>query len=67
MMRLADKLDTPFSKYPYQWDALAVSLLTMAMLARIEGGPPCIMVALTYLERLGRATTNHIHESERHS
>ena len=46
MVRLADELDAPFSKYPYRWDALAVSSLTTAMLAQIEGGPPSIMVAL---------------------
>ena len=45
-MHLADELDTSFSKYLHLKDALAVSSLTMAMLARIEGGPPCIMVAL---------------------
>ncbi len=38
MVRLADKLDTPFSQYPYQWDTLAVSSLMTATLARIEGG-----------------------------
>ncbi len=38
MVRLADKLDTPFSQYPYQWDALAISSLTMATLALIKGG-----------------------------
>ncbi len=38
MVHLADELDTPFSQYPYQWDALAVSSLTMATLAQIRGG-----------------------------
>ena len=67
MVCLADELDTPFSQYPYRWDALAVSLLMTATLARIKEGPPCIMVALTYLERLVWVTTNHTHEPERHS
>jgi hypothetical protein len=67
MVHLADDLDTPFSQYPYRWDALAVSLLTTARLAQIEGGLLCIMVAFTYLKRLGWATINHIHESKRHS
>jgi hypothetical protein len=67
MVRLADKLDAPFSQYPYQWDTLAVSLLTAATLAQIEGGLPFIMVNLTYLERLGRATTYHNHEFEKNS
>ncbi len=67
MVRLADELNAPFSKYPYQWNALAVSLLTAAMLARIKGGPPFFLVILTYLKRLGQATTNHIHEFEKNS
>jgi hypothetical protein len=62
MVYLADKLDAPFSKYPYQWNALAISLLTAAMLAQIEGGAPFFLVTLTYLKRLGQATTNHNHE-----
>jgi hypothetical protein len=67
MVHLADKLDAPFSKYQYQWDALAISLLTAATLARIEGGAPFIMVTLTYLKRLGRATTNHNHKFKKNS
>ncbi len=67
MVRLADKFDAPFSKYPYQWDAIAVSLLTEATFARFEGGPPFIMVPLTYLERLGWATTNHNHDFKKNS
>jgi hypothetical protein len=65
MVRLADELNAPFSKYPYQWDALAISSLTAATLAQIKGGPPFIMVTLTYFERLGYATTNHNHEFEK--
>jgi hypothetical protein len=62
MVRLADKLNAPFSQYPYRWDALAVSSLTVAMLVQIKGGAPFIMVTLTYLKRLGWATTNHSHK-----
>jgi hypothetical protein len=67
MVHLADELDAPFSKYPNRWVALAVSSLTAATLVQIEGGPPFIMVTLTYLERLGRATTNHNHEFKKNS
>ena len=54
LMCLADKLDTSFSKYPYRWDALAISLLTMTKLAQIEGGAPYIVVALLILKGLVR-------------
>jgi hypothetical protein len=63
MVHLADELDALFSKYPYQWDALAVPSLTAATLVQIEGGgAPFIMVTLTYIKRLGWATTNHNHK-----
>jgi hypothetical protein len=69
MLHLADELNAPFSKYPYQWDALAVSFssLMVATLAQIEGGPPFFLVTLTYLKRLGWATTNHNHKFEKNS
>jgi hypothetical protein len=67
MVRLADKLNALFSKYPYQWDALAVSLLTAATLAQIEGGAPFFLVTLTYLEMFSQATTNHNHEFKKNS
>ena len=38
MVRLADELDAPFSKYPYRWDALAASSLTTAYVGANRGG-----------------------------
>ncbi len=67
MVHLADQLNVPFSQYPYQLDALAVSLLTAATLALIKGGQPFIMVTLTYLKRLDRATSNYNHEFAKNS
>ena len=66
-MRLADKLDASFSQFPHLRGALAISLLTATTLAQIKGGSPFIMVALTYLERLGWATTNQSHKFKKNS
>jgi hypothetical protein len=38
MVRLADKLNAPFSKYPYRWDALAVSSLRLLRWHKLRGG-----------------------------
>jgi hypothetical protein len=67
MVRLADELDAPSSKYPYQWDALAVSSLTAATLAQIKGGTPFFVVTPAYLIKLGWATTTHNLEFEKNS
>jgi hypothetical protein len=66
-MHLADELNTSFSQYPHLRDTLAISSLTASKLAQIKGGAPFIMVALTYLKRLGWATTNYNHEFEKNS